>query len=406
MWRRTKQIILPALIIFIATLGIASVGMLTLQSRYQSNSRQETAALIGSIAKAHPDLDHAEIVKALSGTSDPATTKLGEDILQEFGFYADELVGSSSEKFSRETFWLILGVICIILILLISYFWWRDWRDERQVAQLVEYLQRLKDRVYELKLDENTETRFSLLTNEIYKISVLLKENAEYNRRQRQNLETALADISHQLRTPLTSLQVLIDNIYDDPEMPVAVRQDFLRSVGRQIESMSNLVTTLLNLAKFDNGSITLHQLPVKVGELMQEVHQNLAVLADLKDVKIVSQGDLDAKVNLDRRWQAEALTNVVKNCIEHSPSGSEVKISASDSPVFLKLVITDQGEGIAPGDQRHIFERFYRAKNATAGSVGIGLAFAKTVIEADNGQISVASKVGEGTTFTIKYFK
>lgn len=235
---------------------------------------------------------------------------------------------------------------------------------------------------------------------------VLLREAADNNQKARQQLETALADISHQLRTPLTSMQVMVDNIYDDPEMPSAVRQDFLRSISRQVEAMSNLVMTLLNLAKFDNGSIVLQRLPVEAGELLREVRQKLEIMADLRGVEIVLKGDLSAKARLDRRWQVEALTNIVKNCLEHSPAGSKVTATVQNSPLFLRLQIHDTGEGIAAKDLRHIFERFYKAKNSAADSVGIGLAFAKTAIEADNGQISVKSQEGKGTEFTVTYFK
>ena len=188
--------------------------------------------------------------------------------------------------------------------------------------------------------------------------------------------------------------------------MPLAVRQDFLRSISRQVESMSNLVMTLLNLAKFDNGSIRLQQLPVEAGELLREVRQKLEVLADLRGVTIVLVGDLRAKARLDRRWQAEALANIVKNCLEHSPADSEVTITVTNSPLFLRFKIKDVGEGIAAKDLHHIFERFYKAKNSAVDSVGIGLAFAKTVIEADNGQISVKSQEGQGTEFTVTYYK
>ena len=296
--------------------------------------------------------------------------------------------------------------LALLAILLALAFGWREWYRHRQIQSLITYIQDLGDHVYDLRLDQNREGDLSILSNELYKIVVCLHEAADHNRKSRQQLEAALADISHQLRTPLTSLQIMIDNIYDDPDMPAGVRQDFLRSISCQVESMSSLVTTLLNLAKFDNGSIKMQKRTVIAEELLLQVQQNLEVLADLKNVAIKFSGNLQAQVRLDPRWQVEALTNIVKNCLEHSPADSQVEIKVISSPLFLRFKICDHGEGIAAHDLHHIFERFYKAQNSAPESIGIGLAFAQAIIKADNGQISVKSKVGEGTEFTVTYIK
>lgn len=403
--RRLKTVFLPTVIITLVIISVVTVVAASLKNNYRDNVNRETARLLGVAAASDPDLDAAEIIQTLR-TPDVESEALGMEILREYGYLPSDTFASSAENFSLKlSVLLILGILSLAFLTL-SYFWYRDWSEERKIKHLVSYLQNLKERTYELKLDENSEDELSFLSNEIYKITVLLKEAAENNRLHSQNLETALADISHQLRTPLTSLQITLDNIYDDPDMPLSVRQDFLRSASRQVESMSSLVMTLLNLAKFDNGSIKLYSQPVKVGGLLEEVRQSLEVLSELQGVKVILSGDLDATVKFDRRWQREALTNIVKNCIEHSHDGGEVTITVEDCPLYSRFTIKDHGEGIASEDLHHIFERFYKAKNSSSDSVGIGLAFAKAVIEADNGQISVKSRPQEGTTFDIKYFK
>ncbi len=409
MRRRLRRVMLPILI------ALALVGLLLAmlfrqwQQAYRTASNTELAEVLGMLQAELPEADFGPVVRRLqqpgvAGSQSAASR--GEAILREYGYLEGDFASIASQRFG----WLALafGLICLVLLalLLAGYFWYDDHRRERQLLRLVAYLQDLKDHLRDLRLDENTEGELSLLTNELYKITVTLQEAAETNQRRSQNLETALADISHQLRTPLTSLQVMIDNIYDDPKMPEATRQDFLRSIGRQVESMSSLVTTLLNLAKFDNASIKLQRQPLIVNELFTRVRKKLEVLADLQDITLELGGDLTAEICLDPKWQTEALTNIVKNCIEHSPPGSQVTLTAQDCPLFLRITITDQGEGISPQDLRHIFERFYKAKNSSADSVGIGLAFAKTVIEAENGQISVKSQPGAGTEFIITYFK
>lgn len=403
--RRYKAVLLPVIIITLVVTCIVTGIAFSLENTYRNNANRETAQILGAVLIESPDVDTSVLIQALK-VPDAEAESRGKELLREYGYLSADTAAPSAKQFSAKMLVLFVCGVIGLALLVLGYFWYRDWSEERKIKRLVSYLQNLKERTYDLKLDENSEDELSFLSNEIYKITVLLKEAAENNRLHSQNLETALADISHQLRTPLTSLQVTLDNLYDDPSMPLPVRQDFLRSASRQVESMSSLVMILLNLAKFDNGSIKLHSQPVQAGELLEEVRQSLEVLSELQGVSVDLVGNLDAAVNFDRRWQREALTNIVKNCIEHSHNGDKVIITVEDCPLYSKFTIQDTGEGIASEDLHHIFERFYKAKNASSDSVGIGLAFAKTVIEADNGQISVKSRPGAGTTFDIKYFK
>lgn len=402
MWHRWAKIILPVGAIMLIIGAISGLTFLEIMQRYRQASNQELSAIVGAAITGGDD---AEIITNLRQPN-LEQISAGAEVLRQYGYFASDFASPSANWLFMRAFILILITLLVFATSAIAYFGWRDWRRNQQITRLIDYMQHLSERIYDLHLEENSEDELSILSNELYKIMVLLREAADNNQKAKQQLETALADISHQLRTPLTSMQVMVDNIYDDPKMPLAVRQDFLRSISRQVESMSNLVMTLLNLAKFDNGSIRLQQLPVEAGELLREVRQKLEVLADLRGVTIALVGDLRAKARLDRRWQAEALANIVKNCLEHSPADSEVTITVTNSPLFLRFKIKDVGEGIAAKDLRHIFERFYKAKNSAVDSVGIGLAFAKTVIEADNGQISVKSQEGQGTEFTVTYYK
>lgn len=403
--RKLKQIVLPVLLISGAGFLTFVTSFAAVELIYQTKVNQETSDLIGIIAKKYPEVDASELLGVLQAEADVEIRENGAKILQKYGVEIDNSIVASSKFLITQSLKLSLVIIGGIGLVLAIYFYWRDWRQNDEMRKLVKYLQDLSNSLYDLKLEENEEGELSILTNELYKVTVLLREAAATNQKHSENLETALADISHQLRTPLTSLQVMVDNIYEDPEMPAEVRQDFLQSISRQLDNMSSLVTTLLNLAKFDNGAIKMHDRLVKVGEILDDVKDKLAILADLRDVRIEFTGDLTAEVELDARWQTEALANIVKNCIEHSPAGEKVKITVEDCPLFLKIMIEDAGDGMTAHDQKHIFDRFYRAQNAIAGSVGIGMSFAQAVIKADDGQISVKSKPGLGTIFTVKYF-
>lgn len=271
---------------------------------------------------------------------------------------------------------------------------------------MVDYVHKINQRGYDLKLDENSEEELSLLTNELYKTTVLLQEAAEAERKRTKNLETALADISHQLRTPLTSLHITLDNLSDHPELGPETRQDFLRLAGRQVEQMSGLVVTLLNLAKLDNGTLKMNPKIVTVSDVMDKVTENLSVLAEINNVEIKVSGDLSAKLKIDPKWQVEALANIVKNCIEHSGEGQTVEIAVERTAIFTRIIVSDSGEGISPEDLRHVFERFYQTKNAREGSFGIGLSLSKKLIESDGGQVKVKSRNKVGTKYIVTYFK
>ena len=404
MWRRLWRTALPVLTIVLIAGGIFVGVSLSVWRHYRAESNVETADLVGLVAERYPDIDSADLVCALTQENADARAT-GEDILRTYGYTENDFANASAMDYGKAL--LVIGLLAIVCVgcALAFYLYYHDWRERRQIRNLVTYVQKLNDHVYDLRIESNRENELSLLANELYKITVTLKEASEYDRKIRRQLETALADISHQLKTPLTSLQIVLDNLESDPEMPPAVRQDFLRSSSRQVAAMSSLVTTLLNLAKFDNGTIRMQRRVMPVSDLMTLVREKVEILADLQNIQLIVAGDLSAQIKVDPRWQSEALSNIVKNCIEHSPAGSVVEISVEDRVPYTRIAIRDHGAGIAPEDLHHIFERFYKAEGSSAASVGIGLSFARSVIKADQGQVSAKSALGQGSEFIVTYF-
>lgn len=402
-----QRLFRSALLIFAITLLISGVFIFTnigLWQHYRASSNAELSNLIGTIAQEYPELDASVIIHAFVQKDETAQAN-GEAILRSYGYTANDFISSSAGKYAHMLILVSLLTLIFLGVVFLAYLWLEDIRRRKNIRVLVDYVQKLNDHVYDLRIKANTEDDLSLLSNELYKITVTLKEASEQDRKARHNLETALADISHQLKTPLTSLQVALDNLESDPDMPLAVRQDFLRSSSRQVVIMSDLVTTLLNLAKFDNGIIRMQRRVMPISEIFDRVYMGLEILADLADIQINIEGDLDAQVKLDPRWQAEALSNIIKNCIEHSPPHSAISVLVEDSVFYTRISIRDHGTGIDSQDLYHIFERFYKTKGSKTTSVGIGLSFAKSVIEADHGQIQVKSTLGSGTIFIITYF-
>lgn len=277
-------------------------------------------------------------------------------------------------------------------------------RYERQIHALLEYLKRVSRGEYDLKIAENEEGEVSILANEIYKIAVQMREQAEQSKQESENLSRALADISHQIKTPLTSIQITLDNLKDNPDMDEQTRRSFLRAVSTQIDRTASLVTSLLQLAKFDSGTIRLTPAEITAAELLREAADSLEVLAELKEVRLLIEGDARATFTGDDKWELEAYKNILKNAVEHSRPGGTVRVMVEDEKLFLKITVSDEGDGIAPEDLKHIFERFYKAEGGAKESFGIGLSLAKTVIEKDGGIITVDSSPGRGTTFTVRY--
>ena len=214
-----------------------------------------------------------------------------------------------------------------------------------------------------------------------------------------------MEDISHQLKTPLTSILVMLDNIIEDSNMEEKIRNDFIVDIKRNVLNINFLVQSLLKLSKFDANAIHFVKRENDLKTIIEESIKNVSTLCDLRNINIKLNIKENSKIICDDKWQIEALTNIIKNAIEHSKNNSNIIINIENNNVYSMIEVIDFGEGIAKKDIKHIFERFYKCKNTKTDSIGIGLALAKTIIEEDKGTISVESNKLE-TKFIIKYYK
>ncbi len=278
---------------------------------------------------------------------------------------------------------------------------------DRKLAEITQYIRDINKGNYRLRIDDNTEDELSILKNEIYKTTVMLKEQAENSLADKRALKDSLSDISHQLKTPFTSILIMLDNISDDPDMEAELRGEFIEDIRKKIRNVNFLVQSILKLSRFDANTVSFRNREVPLSELVRGAIDNVSVLCDLKEVNISVTGSGEGPVFCDARWQVEALTNLLKNAIEHlQPSGS-IRITLESNKLYSQIEIRDNGSGIAPEDMEHIFERFYRGKGfygADTENAGIGLALSRAIIRQNNGSISVDSKPGEGTVFVVKY--
>lgn len=330
----------------------------------------------------------------------------GVSLLKKYGYLTDDYADAATQDFVLQIATLLIVILLADIIVFVVIYEFGRYKTHKNLVELQKYLQRIANSDYDLELESNSENTFSLLRNELYKIAVTLREAAEQNRKTAENLETALEDISHQLRTPLTALQITLDNLQDGKNLSEKSRQEMLSAARRQVAGMTELVVTLLNLAKFDNKTIKLNPRPTQLNDIVQKAIDKISILAELSEVEIVVKGNKKAIISCDAAWQTEAIMNVIKNCVEFSPAGEKVEVNIEDSPLFAKIIIIDHGPGISKADQKRIFRRFYQAAGASSDHVGIGLNFAKTIIENEYGRIVVDSEMGEGAKFTITYPK
>ncbi|MBO4808604.1 MAG: HAMP domain-containing histidine kinase [Lachnospiraceae bacterium] len=279
-------------------------------------------------------------------------------------------------------------------------------KRRKELEELNDYLTRILSGETTLPPLENEEGELSILRSNIYKAVGRLINVKDYEKESKINLANALADITHQLKTPLTSITVMNDLLKDETDEKK--RQEFIAIQSAQIEKMNWLVQNLLKISKIDAGSVTLKQERISLKELVSLSLVPLLVLLELKKINVINEeGSVsDAVINCDKKWTAEALTNIMKNCAEHMDEGGRLSVSYEDNNIYCAVKIEDNGSGIAKEDLPHIFERFYRGKNSSADSVGIGLSLSNTIIEKQKGEILVESEVGEGSVFTIKFYK
>ncbi|ACX65626.1 sensor histidine kinase [Paenibacillus sp. Y412MC10] len=278
------------------------------------------------------------------------------------------------------------------------------WRY-REIEKLSVYLREISSGNDTLDVRDNTEGELSILKNDIYKVTRMLSEHRSLLQRDKLQLTNAISDISHQLKTPLTSMTVMAD-LLSAPDLPPAKRTEFTHHIRIQLERIDWLVSSLLKLSKMDAKTIPFKKDRIPMKNLIQKALEPVMIPMDIKGQTVSIAGNDDVSFVGDFNWTAEAVINILKNGVEHSPEGGAIAISFSENALYTEIVIADNGKGIPKEDLPYIFKRFYKGKNASEGSIGIGLAMAQSIIASQNGVIDVTSDSEKGTQFRIKFYK
>ena len=358
--------------------------------------------LIETIKEKYPELSDEDIIDSLNISEHTEET---EKILRNYGITEKDWLAYPNEKNAVITI-ILCSSVCLLTGTLITFIIILCRKKYKKTAlELSDYLARLNHGDYDLDIETNTEDEFSMLKNEIYRTTVKFREQSENSLKDKMNLKNSISDISHQLKTPLTSVSVMLNRLIEDENMPEDVRLELLTDVKHSSTHIIFLVQSLLTLSRLDADAIKMKVENVSVGEIFDICTEKTEILAELREVTVTHSDCREMNLLCDKKWVSEAITNIVKNCIEHSYQGGNVILSAKQNKLFTDITIKDNGCGIPENELPHIFERFYKGTNSNENSIGIGLSLAKTVIEKNRGYIKVKSEVGKGSCFCIRIF-
>lgn len=291
----------------------------------------------------------------------------------------------------------------VFAALLIAIYSWEIKKRRDKLQQLNTYLSLICAGKYDLDIADNEEGEISILKNNLYKVIVLLRSQNAMLEKDKVYLADALANISHQLKTPLTSMMVMTELL--EREQEETKRKQFVETIDKQLDKMKWLITYLLRLSKLDAGTVVFHTDEIALKEVWEASIEPYLLTMDLRDIR-VEKGNLEGTIRGDFNWTCEAVGNIVKNCMEHMEDGGHLYVETKDYSLYQSIILRDDGCGIEKDELPHIFERFYNGKRAKKDSVGIGLALSKAIVEKEEGKILVKSEVGEGTEFEIRFYK
>ena len=395
--KNKKTIILIIVIILIYTFSFNMVYLYQ-ENIYKEKYNMFVNNIIYVVKKNYPNVSNKELSDILNGKSN-------YNYLNEYGIdYDNEFALISMDKENKKIF-IINNVILSLFILILSIILIINKNYEnKKLEEIIHLIEEINKKNYNLNIKGTDETMISKLKNEMYKTVVMLKNDADNSLKDKIIIKTYLEDISHQLKTPLTVINIALDNLIDNPNMDEKNRNEFISKIAKENANINNLIQNLLKLSKFDVNVINFVNKSVSIKEFLNKIVDKISLIADLKNINIKVNILNDFNLNIDLNWQIEALSNIVKNAIEHSNENDIVYINCNDNKIYSKIEIINNGI-INDKDLNKIFDRFYTNKKGYSESVGIGLSLAKNIIEKNNGKIDVYSKDGK-TIFTIKYYK
>lgn len=297
-------------------------------------------------------------------------------------------------------FGFFMAIVCLIMISLHIGITYRRYQTIQELSLEIDKTLHGEEHIFVRKYKEG---ELAILESEIQKMTLRLREQSERLLQEKIYLADSLADIAHQIRTPLTSMNLLV-SFLSDRNISEEKRQITIRKLYELLSRIDWLITTLLKISKLDAGTISFQKEKIDLSELLQKSTAPLLVPIEIREQTLSIKAEGSFIGDLD--WTCEAIGNIVKNCMEHTEIGGTIEIFAKENPIYAEISIADNGSGIAKEDLPHIFERFYKGKNATDKSFGVGLSLSRMIINKQNGIIKVENRSTKGVKFTIRFYK
>lgn len=399
--KNIKSLIINLIIISIFFI-ISNALLISYNNRLINDSiNNKLSSIIYVVLESNPNIDEKEIIKILNSTNQDNL-----DILKKYGIDINEeslilQVNKITNEAYAQIFLVSITFIGFIFLIVLRYIY----QENKKIDSITKLINDINNKIYKIGILDEEEDNLSNLRNEIYKTSMMLKIDAEDSKKVKESVLKSVADISHQLKTPLSSISIMLDNILDNPSIDLEIKNDYLKKSQNQITSINNLIVNLLKVSKMDAGCVKFKKESINVQDMLNNTRESLSINLELKNIKMNIKCKKDIFITGDLNWEMEAIKNIIKNAIDASFEDSSIDITVNENNFYVSLMIQDYGKGINKKDIKNIFERFYK-QNDDSNSFGIGLNLAKMIIEQDNGLISVESEINKGTTFAIKYMK
>ncbi|MEG1596766.1 MAG: HAMP domain-containing sensor histidine kinase [Bacilli bacterium] len=367
---------------------------------YKNILMNNTANITNKLVEKYPHLE-SEIIEIL----DDSNSSNDLHLLNKYGIEKSTILSLSDFDSFKERTILISILFCItILTLFVIIYTKKSSKDLKHKKKLEMYIKSILNDDFNFNFADYNESDESVEINNIYKLTTKLKKQRDVYYIDKNNLEIVLSDISHQLKTPLTSLFVINELLLND-KLNSNDKTEFITKSNSQLKRIEWLVTSLLKIAKMDSKTITFKKEECNLFKLLNNIKEELLINFELKNQNLIINCEKDIMIISDYNWLKEAIFNVIKNAHEHGYENNDIIVTVSNNPLYSEIIIQNQGETIDKEDLNNLFKRFYKGKNSSISSIGIGLNMTKSILDNNNGVIKVESE-NNITSFTIKLYK
>ena len=381
-----------AIIVAFIIMGIA-MGLISSQIVARQKYKN-MAQILGFAVRIDPQME-IMMIRALK-EADFLDFSDGDAILKEYNYSLN--VFRNQNTFRMTVYGILLATVPAILVIVIGYLSLK--KKKERIEGLTDYLKAVNLGQEALLLRQ--EDDFSLLEDELYKTVTELRQTKENAVRERRSLADNLTDISHQLKTPITSMSLMTQLLSENPTDEDRI---YIEKLNHQLNRLETLVSSLLPLSKLDAGTLEFKQEPVNIFAVLALAAEPVEDMILKKGQQLIIPHESDVNFMGDMSWTAEALLNLIKNCSEYTPDGGNISINYSQNPLYMEIIIEDSGKGFDKNDLPHLFERFYKGKNSSKDGIGIGLALSKSIIERQKGTLRAENSPKGGGRFIIKFY-